>query len=210
MITVSIIGTAGRNGLYRQLTSDMYSRACSNVEALLGQIATAHNTTIDTLLIKSGGAALSDHIAVRLFRNKVITKLHLHLPCDFRTTHITKPQFISSNLSVARSANHHHHNFSQQIEIDSLAELSEVLSQEGVSFDVSNGFFARNRKIAQCDYLIALIFQTKLTHEPSPQGNHGIISQVPPHEESRITPAGGTGNTWRQASSAGRILLAIS
>lgn len=204
MITVSIIGTAGRNGLYRRLTSEVYERAISSVLAILNQIAAAHSTDISKLLIKSGGAALSDHIAVILYRRGLITSLHLHLPCDFSKE---QKRFIG-NPKIAESANSHHSNFSSQLGIDSLGELAVLitgLNRDTCSYDLSNGFFARNRKIAKCDYLIALTFPT----DSSPRSNP-ILSQVPPYTESSITPTGGTGNTWKQAVSAGRILLVLT
>ena len=201
MITVSIIGTAGRNELYKRLSPEMYDRACASVSSMLSQIASAHDTTVDSILIKSGGAALSDHISVTLFLTKIVSKIHLHLPCDFRGAG-PSPHFESRSASVADSANRHHHNFSQQININSLAELSDALSLEGASFDVSSGFSTRNSKIAKCDYLIGLTFPQSGTRDI-------VLSQTPPFQESSIIPTGGTGNTWRQAISAGRILLAL-
>ena len=79
MTTVSIIGTSGRAGnITKELYTKMISASVKYLKSLL----------LDSIILVSGGAAFSDHIAVHLYLHKDqyqlnIISLHLDLPCKF-------------------------------------------------------------------------------------------------------------------------------
>ena len=79
MTTVSIIGTSGRK---ESLNLELYKKMILSTKTFL------ENLNLDYIILVSGGAAWSDHIAVTLFLNRQnynlnIKELRLYLPCQF-------------------------------------------------------------------------------------------------------------------------------
>ena len=106
----------------------------------------------------SGGAAWADHLAVILFLEGHAKELTLHLPAPFE-----KGMFIGPERSSASTANYYHAKFSDIRGQDSLEQIEEAI-QRGAKFTQEpptkgySGMFARNRKVAQVDGLIAYTF----------------------------------------------------
>lgn len=145
MITISIIGTAGRNGIDKSVN---YHNMINVAEIVINKIIESNNTNMDNILVCSGGAALSDHVAISLYLQDKIKHLNLYLPCQFN---MINKKFIGS---ISNSANKYHHNFSKQFNIDSLNEISMAVNK-GANINEYNGFFARNDQLALSNYIIA-------------------------------------------------------
>lgn len=182
MTTVSIIGTAGRS--YRSPTSEMYHKmilsAISYLRAISGDI-----------ILVSGGAAWSDHVAVHLYLHRQqyslpITQLRLYLPCAFDTS--TK-KYVDTGASdwrvnPGRISNTYHQQFSYAINTNSLDELATAITTAKV--EVYNGFHQRNTYVARSEYVLAFTWGQ---HEPED---------------------GGTKDTWNKAKHAKRAHISLT
>ena len=160
-------------------------------------IAKTNNLDIHDLIICSGGAALSDHIAVTLYLENKISNLKLYFPCDF--DHINN-LFMSYN-NTAKSANLYHRNFSNTVSINSLSEITKAINK-GAKTLKYNGFFKRNDEVAKSDYLIAFTF------------DYGDKISIWTKNESNISTkykpiTGGTKNTWNKSNNI-RIHIPIN
>jgi hypothetical protein len=184
---------------------------------MLESIAAANKITVRDLQIKSGGAALSDHVAVKLFLEGKISKLHLHLPCGISVVADSGSVFFSSSSSAssqgsktASSANQHHRNFYTHLEAglfqhqrDSFHELYTALTN-GTTYDISDGFFSRNSLVASCDYMIAFTFPTSSTAD---QASIRVVQAG--EENAQGILQGGTRDTWLKAKKSVRIHIPI-
>ena len=170
---IAIIGTAGRNGLDAFLSKEIFEKMLDYCKNYI-----TNNITNDwsSIILVSGGAAWSDHLAIKLHNDFPTSKLELHLPAkwDFINHKFVenKEGFISNN---------YHRKFSEKIGENSLQQLEDVINNN-ISINNNNnivkyynGFFPRNAAIAESDYLIAFTFEK---NEPS---------------------SGGTGYTWKRA-----------
>lgn len=120
----------------------------------------------------SGGAAWGDHVAVSLFLEPTypVCSLDLELPCPFRNRYVETTGSWQTN--PGKLANALHRDFSSKVGFDSLRQIEQATQDERCNVCVSNGFHARNAKIAEVDLLLAFAFGE---------------------------PSGGTLNTWEQA-----------
>ncbi len=182
MTTVSIIGTAGRS--YRSPTPEMYHKmilsAISYLRAVSGNI-----------ILVSGGAAWSDHVAVHLYLYRQqyslpITQLRLYLPCAFDT--LTK-KYVDTGatdwrVNPGRISNTYHQQFSYSIGNNSFEELATSISTAYI--EIYNGFHARNSRVAQSEYVLAFTWGE---HEPED---------------------GGTKDTWNKAKHAKRAHVSLA
>lgn len=146
MVTVSIIGTAGRD------KSQSYSRELYDKMIFAAKYALAG---LQDVTLVSGGAALSDHVAVSLYLEGFVDGLILHLPCKW-----TGSAFIDTGLydwrqNPGRTSNIYHQRFSNIVGIDSLAEISRAIEKGATVYDHYNGFHARNSEVAKTDYMLA-------------------------------------------------------
>lgn len=165
-ITVSIIGTAGRyyedrKGLTKELFQAMIEKADSIIKERWG-------LDPQKIVLISGGAAWSDHVAVHMYLYKDYPKLRLHLPC------IWDSKNLCYNEKQGKTANQYHHYFSKSIGVNTLEEI-ELAKKQGAELRVHNGFFSRNTYVAQTKYMIAFSWAT---------------------DSTKIT--GGTKNTWNK------------
>lgn len=153
MTTVSIIGTAGRS--HQDPTITMYNKMISSAIRYLQSLS-------GEIILVSGGAAWSDHVAVHLYLNRQqyalpILGLRLYLPCAFDL--ITK-RYVDTGSSdwrvnPGRISNIYHQQFSNAIGRNSLDELAHVIQDDHVYIEVFNGFHARNSRVAQSEYILA-------------------------------------------------------
>ncbi len=204
MIIVSIIGTAGRNGLVEQVDPDIYSKIVESVKSYLVEIAEVNDVDISDLRITSGGAALSDHVAVTLYFGRVTSNITLHLPCSF-DAELSEYRDIN-NGSISRSANRYHQQFSKQCQIDSLKELSTLFlrshNEKGININIHNGFFKRNRYIAKCVYLIALTLGSSVDR------SQHYIYDIDDNADIGLVK-GGTAYTWNEADKSNVVKIHI-
>lgn len=149
MKTLGIIGTAGRGEDGQKLTKDSWDR----------MIAVANETIIrikpDYLV--SGGAAWSDHLAVKLYIDYYhLFGLKLFLPVKF------DGQFNEQELTIpfncGRVLNHYHRDFGKVIGLDTLAQIDQVI-ESGIIPETGKGFHGRNTQIAEASHdILAFTF----------------------------------------------------
>lgn len=185
MITVSIIGTAGRS--HQDPTATMYDKM------ILSAVKYLQSLPGDIILV-SGGAAWSDHVAVHLYLNRQqyslpIIGLRLYLPCAFDATTKRYVDTGSSDWRVnpGRISNVYHQQFSNAVGRNSLDELAIVnTGGDHVHIEVFDGFHARNSRVAQSEYVLAFTWGQ---HEPED---------------------GGTLDTWKKAKHAKRTHISLA
>ncbi len=150
MKTLGIIGTAGRGPDGENMNSETWSRMLHVARLTIG-------STESPVLI-SGGAAWSDHIAVRLFlENSNRLDLNLFLPVKF------SDKFDESEITIpfncGSTLNYYHSKFSRIIGQNTLTEIEKCLSMEGVTCLSGKGFHGRNTQIAKAsDNILAFTF----------------------------------------------------
>src|SRR3990167_1052603 len=154
---VSICGSAGRNEDLEALNKDVFERMISKAKEYLETLGEKKE-----IILVSGGAAWSDHIAVKLFLTGDYGGLVLHLPCEFKNG-----KFEDFSTNCAKSANYYHALFSQKCCFNSLKELEQAI-HKCAKIAIHKGFFARNTYIASSPYLLA--FSTAPGNKPEKGG----------------------------------------
>lgn len=150
MCKLAIIGTAGRKEDQGLLTAQHYHRMTEGAIKLISHLE------IDPkeLLVVSGGAAWSDHVAVNLVLLGVIApeQLTIYLPAPLVYYGFeADDQSNQRKKRTADTANYYHKMFSSKVGIDSLNELNRI-KQLGTIFDeegIVGGFHARNALVAR-------------------------------------------------------------
>jgi len=153
-ITVSIAGTAGRGPDGDKLSFDLYQQ----MEDIVFDLIQGIRKDREVILI-SGGAAWSDHLAVSLYLKGVFPNLILHLPCEWKDG-----SFFDNGKSknVGSISNFYHKKFSEKLKIfNSLSEIDTAIKSKNCTTTVSKGFHARNELMAKSEVLIALTFGNK-------------------------------------------------
>lgn len=145
---LAIIGTAGRGSDQNLLTAAHQQRMLKAAVRLI------HHLQYDPkdVLLFSGGAAWSDHIAVSLVILGIVPakNLTLFLPTElsYYGFHGDDKEHRGSE-NTANTANYYHKQYKRVTGYDSLEELRQV-EKDGATFEVIHGgFFARNSKVAQ-------------------------------------------------------------
>lgn len=171
-MVLSIIGTAGR-GRQPELTLSFWNKLYYHF--------TQQVQLLKPTALQSGGAAWADHLAVRYGLQHNIPVV-IHLPA------LLLPNNGFIDTKAGRTANYYHHLFSKIIKQDSLKQLYEVIVGDKNSFTISDGFFARNALVANCDVMIAYTF--------GPFSSAGIQ-----HSTKAGLQDGGTAHTWNLSKS---------
>jgi hypothetical protein len=139
---IAIIGTAGRDK-DKPRTKELWEAMLADARTRIGPDDFIH----------SGGAAWSDHIAVKLFLEGHIKHLSLWLPAPMAGDgRLISPQ--SGAKGSASASNYYHQLFSNVIGEDSMAQIAEAwIEGAWLNFEPSaagyGGFFARNNKVAE-------------------------------------------------------------
>jgi hypothetical protein len=183
---VSIIGTAGRKEDAPKLTLELYNAMIQCVPTILHHWGLSPNRVI----LVSGGAAGADHVAVRTYldafneAHTAFAGLQLYLPCawvdDTKDPRGYDTGTTDSRSNPGRLMNQLHKAFSTKCGINSLMDIRSAAILGGHLHTSSRGFHARNRLVAQCDYMIAFTW---------------CNDTVP-------RPGGGTRHTWDTCKSA--------
>ena len=173
---IGIIGTAGRKPYTDMMTLDLYRKMYSHLRLLL-----LGRGEYNFRILVSGGAAWSDHLAVKAF-NRLTPQLELHLPCSFD---YQNTRFSDTN-PTGRTANYYHELFSKECGFDSLAEIKEAINHPNCMHTVSNGFHARNLLVGKVDLLIAFTWG-----------------------EGSIPAGGGTHHTWDNSKAQEKIHIPL-
>jgi hypothetical protein len=121
MITLGIIGTAGRKEDRFKLNRANYSEALKAGKKVMEQVKA------DALV--SGGAAYIDHIAVRLFLRGFVKSFTLHLPCkwDKKACEFKDSGVVDYRTNPGGTANHYHRKFSATVGINSLLDIQNAI-----------------------------------------------------------------------------------
>lgn len=195
VLRVAVIGTAGRRDDKDRLTRELYSLMRKDFETHLEYL---HQSSPDSLIhLVSGGAAYADHLAVCYFlygRMKVGLELHLPAPFDIDTEmyqNITGTGYKDPGAV----SNYYHDLFSKNIGRPSRKELALALCL-GVPHSISDGFNARNRRVADVDVIIAYTF-----------GSHSSfrLCDSPNSSSAAGLKDGGTAHTWQHSEARLRI-----
>lgn len=158
MVIISVIGTAGRdkNANY---TSELFTKMVRAAKYIM------RNLTDITLV--SGGAAWADHIAVRLYLEGFVSKLILHLPCEWDNNQYIDYGVYDWKTNPGKTSNYYHRKFSSILGVDTLQEINEAI-KKGAEVHIHKGFHLRNNPVAICDYMIA--FTWSPTNVPADGG----------------------------------------
>ena len=182
---LSVIGTAGRG---KMVGREIYDLAYESFKSSVAKLKA------DTIC--SGGAAVMDHLAIRGYLEDLYPNLVLHLPAE-----MTDSGFAGANRSHGSIANYWHKQFSVWYGADSLKEIRSAINK-GAEVTISNGFFARNLLVGQCDQLLAFTF-----------GTHSSFNSKkdPGWSDSSIAGLldGGTAHCWRNSTAPLKKHVAI-
>lgn len=188
---LGIIGTAGRQSDGALLNRESYA----HMVAIAEQVARTHGVRA----LVSGGAAWADHVAVGLvalgtFEPRALT---LHLPAGLR------PDGTFEETRNGGASNHYHRLFRRSAAVRSAEELAAVAAK-GATITVSDGFFARNARVADdADILLAFTFG----EGPAWEGIHHAA-----HIDARAAGLkdGGTAHTWTRCRAGLKIHVRLA
>nr|QBK89778.1 MAG: uncharacterized protein LCPAC101_00610 [Pithovirus LCPAC101] len=187
MISISIIGSAGRNDDADKLNRDIFIKMYNKANDTLNDIIKTKKIQYSDIILRSGGAAYSDHIAVLLFlkykKNNI--KLELHLPCKYIVNDTEKIIMFVGNNKTASTATKYHDDFNKKCNLNSFNEIYYALKL-GATFFEYNGFYARNKHVGNSDYLVAFTFG-----------------------KNNVPKKGGTKHTWDNSSCKNKIHYSI-
>lgn len=162
LMNIGIIGSAGKKGAIRKVKPDNYQAMINNA---MNDVKRLSLQNLQSVTLISGGAPLSDHIAVELFLKDIVLGLTLHFPCKWdekkckfydtgTTNYATNPGGLLNQL---------HREFSQQLKKNSLQEI-QLAIDKGAKVVVGTTFWDRNLKIANESHaLIAFTFEDDMT-----------------------------------------------
>ncbi len=140
MISLGIIGTAGRGNDATKLTSAHWRMMCC-----IGQTVA---TTLYADRVVSGGAAWGDAVAVWLFKQGLVDKLTLHLPAPWEGHSFAE-------TDCGNTANRYHYRAQVAHGQDGLADLAEAINVRCATVTYETApkgmapFFVRNTKVAR-------------------------------------------------------------
>lgn len=185
--TIAIIGTAGRREdaarISRALYDAMYAEALRAIR----------EWGVDEAV--SGGAAVSDHLAVRAYLDGAVSRLRLFIPARFSGTAFVPNPLVRFN--PGQTSNGYHRAFSAACGLDSLGEIAQAISK-GAQVEVHEGFHRRNSEVAAaCTHLQAFTFGNG--------GATGVSADFLPEDpgfndaEAAGLRDGGTAHTWGEA-----------
>ena len=143
---IGIIGTAGRTRDQR-FSPTIFREMVKKAKKII-----VDDLKLDPKAVHlvSGGAAVSDHVAVKLYKENDFAGLTEYLPCKWENGAHRDNNSNYWRDNPGKNANKYHKTFSEWAGFDSLAELDSIKDDEKVTFDTTSlGFFSRNTKIAK-------------------------------------------------------------
>lgn len=147
---LAVIGTAGRGDDALRVTPELYAQMARTLRGLVEQLG-----SVECLV--SGGAAVSDHLAVGFFLKGLSPTLSVHLPALY--SHSAGAYVEPYKKSPGSISNYWHRRFSDRCHGNSLRALGEAMRRPGCASKVHYGFEARNDAIAdEADGLVAFTF----------------------------------------------------
>ncbi len=152
---VALIGTAGRSADGKRITLSLYQKMVTFADEWL----IAKFPDRSEIILVSGGAAVSDHIAIVLYlqglrNDNPFGGLELHLPARFAHS-----SFVESGakFDAGRISNHYHRVFSTRIYGNGAHTRRQIqLAQDsGAVVKIYSGFKVRNLRVGKADHLLA-------------------------------------------------------
>ena len=183
MIRVSIIGTAGRGPevLNRVDYTSMYESAKFHIDTL------KHKHKDLPIHVISGGAAISDHLAISLFMKDQVEHLILHLPAEYKNGRFVE---TNSKYDTGKTANYYHDKFSKWMKANTLSAI-QMAKDKGANIITHKGFKQRNMYVGATNVLIAYTFGTKssicIREKNQPEYSNSKLAGL---------KDGGTAHTW--------------
>lgn len=177
-ITVGIIGTAGRKEDAGKVTPAIFSRM---VDTAARTIALDWKLDPSKVILVSGGSAVADHVAVRLWIRGHIDDNKKHGEYAGLQLHVPGP-----NTTDYKSLLYYHEQFSKQQSAHSLAELDGAV-RKGAQIAYYPSFADRNKAVGNVDYLLAFTWG-----------------------DGDIPKAGGTLSTWQGSSAKVKLHIPLS
>ncbi len=173
--TVSIIGTSGRTvptGF--KLSKALFEKMVTATEQLIQRL---HPNDLANVHLVSGGAALSDHVAVALYLTGRYQGLTLYLPCafDLKTCAYLNTGESDWRVNPGKVANYYF-NWFNQIMGRNMQEDIKLAVTKGAQLDIGVGFHSRNAQVAQSREVIALTWGDT---EPTDGGTLDTWKKVP-------------------------------
>ena len=176
---IAIIGTAGRQSDKNKINRIIYQKMLNDLRGRLSMIN-------EPIHLVSGGAGVSDHLAVLAFLRKFpnVESLELFFPCKWKGNKFKETK-------VGNTANYYHEIFSIKMggtKESSLIEIQKAIDQGAIYHENTKGFHARNLQVGDVDYIIAYTFG-----------------------ESKSEPKdGGTMHTWKNSKALIKIHVPIT
>lgn len=180
MVSVAIIGTAGRSDL-NKLNLELYQKMVSKSKYIIQNI---FKLKPENIILISGGAAWSDHIIIDLFLESYTKNGLIYMPTRWENKKYLETSY---KYDIGITSNNLHKKFSDKTGKKSLSEIQEAINR-GLKINTNfMGFFNRNSQVAKADYIIA--FSWSDTGKPSD---------------------GGTKNTWDKSKSKSKIHINLA
>ena len=152
---VALIGTAGKGADGHRITLSLYQKMVAAADEWLS----ARHPERSEVILVSGGAAVSDHIAIVLYLQGLRSGdpfggLELHLPADF-----VNSAFVERGAKgdAGRASNHHHRIFSTRLYGNGNHSRRQIqlAKDRGAVVKVHNGFEVGNLETGKVDTLLA-------------------------------------------------------
>jgi hypothetical protein len=157
---LGVIGTAGRQDDADRMTRSLYDRMYENLSELIERWKPE--------VLVSGGAAWSDHLAVRAYNAGVVGQLVLFLPAEFDMDRKAFKPNPGVQFNPGQTLNNYHKAFTRKTGIDSLAEIATAI-EKGAIVEVHPGFHRRNSEVASLsNYLVSYTFGNRPSVELHP------------------------------------------
>jgi hypothetical protein len=159
--TVAIIGTAGRKDDGPKMNAQLFEMMCKKAKSIITEEWKLQPSSVRLV---SGGAAWSDHVAVRLYLDSLLSDtpfagLIVYLPCGFSFDSVKPCAVEATDKSThwaqnpGRLMNMLHYPFAQKLNLHSHATLQDIVAARsmGAVVDTSSkgGFHARNALVAR-------------------------------------------------------------
>lgn len=183
LITVAIIGTAGRNkNFWNKMDKKLFEKMIDQSKFIIENIFKLDSNNIKLV---SGGAAWSDHIVIKLYLNNYVTNGLIYVPAKWDSN---KKKYCEQNnkMDPGRISNYYHSIFSTKINSNSLEDIDNAIKKGIIIDDKNLGFFNRNSEIAKSDYVIAF----SLSKNSFPED-------------------GGTADTWKKCKSKNKVHISL-
>ena len=180
IVRVAIVGTAGRGDDAGKVDGALFAKMTEYARHVIVDV---WKLSMANVHLVSGGAAVTDHVAVALFLQPKSTwhGLTLHLPCSWNERKARADESCDNGCTM----NSYHDEWAEQLGRSTLAEIGitrstlaeigitrstlpeigitrstlaeiEIARSKGAQLTVSSGFLARNRRIAaEAQYMLA-------------------------------------------------------